>query len=89
MNVETCGHVADPIVMTHAFVELRDGVVARHSTKNGSIIRHLNIPLLSICSEEAKTQICHMLPPSFYYNDNPISGPTSSTNQPDPLAAPT
>ena len=29
MNVETCGHVADPIVMAHAFAELRDGVVAR------------------------------------------------------------
>ena len=26
MNVETCGHVADPIVMAHAFAELRDGV---------------------------------------------------------------
>eukprot|EP00964_Phaeocystis_antarctica_P035262 scaffold20136_cov70-Phaeocystis_antarctica.AAC.6 len=35
MNVETCGDVADLIVMAHAFVELRDGVVARHSTKNG------------------------------------------------------
>ena len=29
MNVETCGHVADLIVMAHAFAELRDGVVAR------------------------------------------------------------
>ena len=29
MNVETCGHVADLTVMTHAFAELRDGVVAR------------------------------------------------------------
>eukprot|EP00964_Phaeocystis_antarctica_P010132 scaffold5546_cov65-Phaeocystis_antarctica.AAC.7 len=29
MNVETCGHVTDLIVMTHAFAELRDGVVAR------------------------------------------------------------
>eukprot|EP00964_Phaeocystis_antarctica_P049856 scaffold28873_cov45-Phaeocystis_antarctica.AAC.1 len=28
MNVETCGHVADLIVMAHAFAELRDGVVA-------------------------------------------------------------
>ena len=27
--VETCGHVADLIVMAHAFAELRDGVVAR------------------------------------------------------------
>eukprot|EP00964_Phaeocystis_antarctica_P089421 scaffold57078_cov60-Phaeocystis_antarctica.AAC.2 len=38
MNVETCGrHVADLIVMAHAFAELRDGVVARQqaSTKNG------------------------------------------------------
>ena len=29
MNVETCGHVADLIVMAHAFAELRGGVVAR------------------------------------------------------------
>ena len=29
MNVETCGHVADLIVMAHAFAELRDRVVAR------------------------------------------------------------
>ena len=29
MNVETCGHVAELIVMAHAFAELRDGVVAR------------------------------------------------------------
>eukprot|EP00964_Phaeocystis_antarctica_P085454 scaffold53972_cov74-Phaeocystis_antarctica.AAC.1 len=29
MNVETCGHVVDLIVMAHAFAELRDGVVAR------------------------------------------------------------
>ena len=29
MNVETCGHVSDLIVMAHAFAELRDGVVAR------------------------------------------------------------
>ena len=29
MNVETCGHVADLIVMAHAFAELRDGVVSR------------------------------------------------------------
>eukprot|EP00964_Phaeocystis_antarctica_P117983 scaffold81807_cov41-Phaeocystis_antarctica.AAC.1 len=29
MNVETCGHVADLIVMAHAFAELRDGIVAR------------------------------------------------------------
>ena len=28
MNVETCGHVADLIVMDHAFAEHRDGVVA-------------------------------------------------------------
>ena len=28
MNVETCGDVADLIVMAHAFAELRDGVVA-------------------------------------------------------------
>ena len=28
MNMETCGHVADLIVMAHAFAELRDGVVA-------------------------------------------------------------
>ena len=27
--VETCGHVADLIVMAHAFAELRGGVVAR------------------------------------------------------------
>ena len=29
MNVETCGHVADLIVMARAFAELRDGIVAR------------------------------------------------------------
>ena len=29
MNVEMCGHVADLIVMAHAFAELRNGVVAR------------------------------------------------------------
>ena len=29
MNVETCRHVADLIVMAHAFAELRYGVVAR------------------------------------------------------------
>ena len=29
MNVETCGHVADLIVMARAIAELRDGVVAR------------------------------------------------------------
>eukprot|EP00964_Phaeocystis_antarctica_P074286 scaffold45651_cov62-Phaeocystis_antarctica.AAC.1 len=29
MNVETRGHVADLIVMAHAFAELRGGVVAR------------------------------------------------------------
>eukprot|EP00964_Phaeocystis_antarctica_P041659 scaffold23827_cov63-Phaeocystis_antarctica.AAC.1 len=28
MNMETCGHMADPIVMACAFAEHRDGVVA-------------------------------------------------------------
>ena len=29
VNVETWGHVADPIVMAHALEELRYGIVAR------------------------------------------------------------
>eukprot|EP00964_Phaeocystis_antarctica_P075066 scaffold46282_cov32-Phaeocystis_antarctica.AAC.1 len=37
MNVETCGHVADLIVMAHAFAELRDGVVPRPARKRFQI----------------------------------------------------
>ena len=55
MNVETCGHVADLIVMAHAFAELRDGVVARqHEERFQMWAQFRSNPLLYLLPSTSK-----------------------------------
>ena len=42
VNVETWGHVSDPIVMAHAFAELRCGIVARQHENRFKSGRNFN-----------------------------------------------
>eukprot|EP00964_Phaeocystis_antarctica_P077165 scaffold47818_cov69-Phaeocystis_antarctica.AAC.1 len=60
MNVETCGHVADLIVMAHAFAELRDGVVARQHENVGQVkrVRKRAGDTCSRCKKGEQTFMC-------------------------------
>ena len=48
VNVETWGHVSDPIVMAHALAELRCGIVARQHENRFKSGRNFNHTLYNV-----------------------------------------